>query len=82
MMRFDTREISAGILYSPSDCRNPTKENASPTKITMGNIRRVRGSASLSTSSESSGAISRTSDGAKITPITVMPAVTSKMRLT
>ena len=34
---FETRLMIAGILNSPKDCKIPTKENASPVKIIIGN---------------------------------------------
>ena len=82
IIEFETRLIIAGILYSPSDCRNPTNENASPTKITIGNMIRVRSAAREAVDADSFGAMSVTRVGAKTTPTSAMPVVMASMRFT
>ena len=55
--RFETRLIIAGMLYSPNDCKIPTKENARPVQIIIGNIIDERCIASLCVSLSKLGAI-------------------------
>lgn len=46
MTRLDTTLIRAGTLNSPRDWSTPTKEKATPVNSTVGNITRVRETAS------------------------------------
>ena len=82
MMTFETRLMSAGMLYSPSDWSIPTKENARPVKIIMGNMIRVSCTAREVASALSSGATNLTSRGASPTPAAAMTAVAMRMKFT
>ena len=46
----DAREMDAGTVNSPSDCKIPTKEKAIPVKSTVGNMIRVRWAVSAAVS--------------------------------
>ena len=73
--------MTAGRLYSPSDCKKPTIENARPTNTTIGNMILVRLTDSAAVASESSGAMNFTRSGAKASPKAVIASVISRMRL-
>ncbi len=81
MVRLDTVLMRAGIRNSSNDCKIPTKEKATPVKMAVGNITRVREADSAAVSASYPAAKRVTSWGAKTMPSTQSMLVRAVIRV-